>query len=271
MRFALSTYLTASSRLTTAWLELAREAGFTRVELFADRLSLDYRDRAHIEELARWFRDSPLRPHALHTPPDANIADTDRIRRRAGCDELKRALEVLEFVDCPLVIQHFGAKEDLFHERRIDAAFSSLEELNMFARDRGSAILLENGVSELAQPSRIMRFLEMTHLPNKVLFDLGHAHLGDGGVESGFRTLEPRIAGVHVHDNDGRFDQHRLPQAGSIDWRLGMRLLRGHDNGEMVLTASVRDTGEWPNPAAAVHEALSRLMDIPIRSEEEER
>lgn len=270
MQFALSTYLTAGSRLTAGWLERARQAGFARVELFAGRLSLDYRDRGQVEELGHWFRDSPLKPHALHMPPAANIAETDRIRRRAECDELKRALEVLELVSCPLVIQHFGARDDLFHERRVDAAFASLEELNLFARDRGAAILLENGTSELAQPARILRFLEATHLPNHVLFDIGHAHLGDG-VEAGFRALEPRIKAVHVHDNDGRFDQHLLPQRGSIDWRAAMRLLRrGHDNGELVLTGSVKDTGEWENPAMMVHDALSRLKDIRIRNEDEE-
>lgn len=270
MQFALSTFLTAGSRLTTSWLEQARLAGFTRVELYADRHSFDYRDRGQVEELGSWFRDSPLRPQALHVPPSANIAETDRIRRRSGCDELKRALEALELIACPLVVQHFGAKDDLFHERRIDAAFSSLEELNLFARDRGAAILLENGTSELAQPARIIRFLEATHLSNHVLFNIGHAHLG-GGVEAGFRALEPRIKATHIHDNDGRFDQHLLPQKGSIDWRPAMRILRGHDNGELVLTGSVKDTGEWPNPAAVVHDALSRLMDIRIRNEEEEQ
>jgi sugar phosphate isomerase/epimerase len=269
MRFGLSTFLTSQNRLTTAWLERARLAGFTRVELFADRLSLDYRERGQIEELAQWFRDSPLVPHALHTPPSANIAETDRHRRRDDCDEVKRALEVLELIPCPYVIQHYGARGDLHHGRREDAAFASLEELNMFARDRGAAILLENGTSELASPAHVMRFLEMTHLNNGVLFDVGHAHIGGGKVEDAYRRLEPRIRAAHVHDNDGHLDQHLLPQAGKIDWRLAMKLLRGH-NKELVLTGSVRDGGEWPDPAVALHDSLSRLMDIRIRDEEEE-
>lgn len=260
MLFGISTYLVAAGeRLTTAWLEKAHEAGFARVELFADAPSLDYRDRGQLGELGQWFRDSPLRPHTLHTPPAANIADDDRFRRRAHCDELKRALEALEHIPCPFVVQHFGGRDDLFHGRRIDAAFSSLEELNVFARDRGASILLENGPGELAAPAVLVRFLELTHLGNGVSFDVGHAHLR-GGVEDGFHSLKPYLRAYHVHDNGGQLDQHLLPQAGTIDWRAAMRMLRQDE--DLVLTASVRDSGEWAQPQVAVHDALSRLMDL---------
>jgi sugar phosphate isomerase/epimerase len=269
VQFGVSTYLTSQSRLTTAWLERAASAGFASVELFADRLSLDYRDHGQLEDLGFWFRDSPLRPHALHTPATANIAEPDRMRRRTECDELKRALEVLEFIPCQYVVQHLGGRDDLHHGKRIDAAFSSLEELNVFARDRGAAILLENGRSELASPVHLAKFLEITHLSNRVCFDVGHAHLGDG-VEAGFRHLEPWIASLHVHDNDGHSDQHLLPQAGGIDWRTTMRLLRGHEKqASLALMATVRDSGTWAQPAVVVHDALSRLMDIRLRDEEQ--
>jgi sugar phosphate isomerase/epimerase len=254
--FGISTYLAPQKeRLTLAWLERARDAGFTRVELFAERPSLDYRDRSQLVDLGRWFRDSPLVPHALHTPPTANIADPDRAHR----DEVKRALEVLEHVPCQYVVQHFGGRDDLYHGKRIDAAYSALEELNPFARDRGAAILLENGASELAGPAGLVRFLELTRLGNGVSFDVGHAHLR-GGVEDGFHSLEPYIRSIHVHDNDGLSDGHLLPQTGKIGWRSTMHLLQQRQ--ELVLVAAVRDSGEWAQPAVAVHDALSRLMDI---------
>ena len=259
MLFGISTYHSAPNRLTTAWLERARDAGFARAELFADRQSLDYRDRGQLDDIGRWFRDSPLEPHALHLPPTANIAEPDRARRKDNCDELKRALEALESVPCRYVVQHLGDRGDAYHGKRVDAAFSSLEELNAFARDRGAAILLENGVSEFAAPACLVRFLELTRLGNGVAFDVGHAHLR-GGVEDGFHSLTPYIRSVHVHDNDGLMDQHRLPQGGTIDWRVTMRLLRLLENPVMV--ASVRDSGEWAQPQVAVHDALSRLMDL---------
>ncbi len=274
---ALSTYLFIGpppEQLTTRWLDRTQAAGFRHVELFASRDVLPYRDRGLIKNLANWFRDSPLKPYGLHTPPEANIADPDRARRREACDEISRALEVLELIPCEYVVQHFGARGDLFHGRRVDAAFASLDELSRFARERGAAALLvENGTSELAQPERIARFIAETRLPLGVLFDTGHAHLaGKSGLEAAFETLRPYIRAAHVHDNNGRFDEHLAPltAAGTIDWRLAMRLLRGH-NEIKVLTASVRDTGEWPDPATAVHDSLARLLDLKTaRNEEEE-
>ncbi len=269
MIFCLSTYLAGQDRLTPAWLERAAEAGFRRVELFADRPSLDYRDRGQLEELGQWFRDSPLKPHSLHTPPDANIADPDRSRRHDQCDEVKRALEVLEYISCQYVVQHFSGRDDLHHGKRIDAAYSSLEQLNPFAQDRGAAILLENGASEFGAPACIVRFLELTRLGNGVCFDAGHAHLR-GGFEDGFRSLEPHIRSIHLHDNDGLTDQHLLPQAGTIDWTQAMRLLHGlKQQHELALAATIRDSGEWAHPAMAAHDSLSRLMGIRIRDEEE--
>ncbi|MCC6540567.1 MAG: sugar phosphate isomerase/epimerase [Bryobacterales bacterium] len=274
---ALSTYLLTGpppEQLSTRWLDRAQAAGFRHVELFASRDVLNYRDRGQIKNLANWFRDSPLKPYALHTPPEPNIADADRARRREACDEISRALEVLELIPCQYVVQHFGGRGDLFHGRRIDAAYASLDELHRFARERGAAALLvENGTSELAQPERIARFLEETRLPLGVSFDTGHAHLaGKAGLEAAFETLRPYIRAAHVHDNNGRFDQHLAPLAagGTIDWRLAMRLLRGH-NEIKVLTASVRDTGEWPDPATAVHDSVARLLDLKTaRNDEEE-
>jgi len=246
--------MTLPNRLTVTWLVQAREAGFDCVELFADRQSLDYRDREQLGDLGRWFHDSELRPHALHTPPELNIAEMDRARRLFHCDELKRALETLEQVPCQYVVQHLGARDDPFHGKRIDAAFESLEVLNMFARDRGATILLENGTSEFSAPACIVRFLELTRLGNGVSFDAGHAHIR-GGVEDGFRSLEPYVRAVHVHDNDGMLDQHLLPGAGSIDWRAVMEWLRKSE----VLVASIRDNGEWALPQTAVRDALSRM------------
>ena len=65
-------------------------------------------------------------------------------------------------------------------------------------------------------------------------------------------------------------DQHLLPQSGAIDWRTTMRLLRGHEKqASLALMATVCDSGAWPQPAVAVHDALSRLMDIRLRDEEQ--
>jgi hypothetical protein len=51
-----------------------------------------------------------------------------------------------------------------FDLRKVDAAFSALEQLTVFARQRGVEILLENIPNELSSAERLLQFNELTHL-----------------------------------------------------------------------------------------------------------
>src|SRR5258705_13618397 len=106
MQRALSTHLLVNHRLTTICLEQIWDAGIPLVEIFCARQHLDYHNRAQIADLARWFRDSELQLHSLHSPmyndeynghsgPQAviNITVPVQGRRIAMLDEIKRALE----------------------------------------------------------------------------------------------------------------------------------------------------------------------------------
>ena len=68
MKHVLSTHLFVNHRLTTALLTKIQQAGIPAVEIFCARQHLDYRDKAQINELGHWFRDSDLKLHSLHSP-----------------------------------------------------------------------------------------------------------------------------------------------------------------------------------------------------------
>ena len=273
MVHGLSSYLNSNHHLTTAWLDKVARAGVEVVELFCARQSLDYRNPAQIAELGYWFRDSPLRPHSLHLPlysddcggrtgPQAsiNICHTERDRRRDSVDEIKRALEIAEQVPCGYAIQHLGTGDETYEDRKLDAAFSSLEELNVFARDRGIEILLENIPNALSSAERLLEFLEQTHLDNFLCFDIGHAHLGEG-VEPAFERMKDRIRSTHIHDNDGSGDTHGFPQSGSIDWPAAMRLLRSRQS-QYPLLLELREPVGGSNPLDMVLQTFDQLEEL---------
>src|SRR5229473_1492862 len=150
MQRALSTHLFVNHRLTTVWLDRIWDAGIPLVEIFCARQHLDYRDRAQIAELGHWFRDSPLKLHSLHSPmyndevwgrsgPDAVISITEPVkaRRLEVVDEIKRAIEVAETIPFRYLVQHLGVFREEWDDRKLDAAFSSLEQISLFARQRG--------------------------------------------------------------------------------------------------------------------------------------
>jgi len=273
---ALSTHLFVNHRLTNVMLEKIHAAGFQRVEIFCARQHLDYRNPAQVGELRHWFRDSPLKLHSLHMPmytdevwgrtgPNAvvNIAETDKYKRIASVDEIKRALEVAEQIPCNFAIQHLGVGGEEFDERKLEAAFSSMEELNLFAGQRGVEVLLENIPNHLSSAERLNYFLSITHLDNGYCFDTGHAHI-HVGVEHEFGLMKERIRSTHIHDNDGANDIHLFPflaEGGTIDWKQAMKLLRSRPGQYPMLLELREAAGMEPllDKAADVRERLADL------------
>ena len=282
MIHALSTHLFVNHRLTTVWLERIWTAGIPLVEIFCARQNLDYRNQAQVQELGHWFRDSELKIHSLHAPmysddcwgrtgPGAvvNICETDKMRRKASIDEVKRALEVAETIPFRYLIQHLGVGEEEYDERKVDAAFSSLEELNVFAEQRGVGILLENIPNRLATAERLLLFLQQTHLHNDFCFDIGHAHL-DSGINESFEKMKHRIRSTHIHDNDGQSDSHLFPlrsDSGTIDWSEAMPLLASRGD-QYPLLLELREVPGMEQTFHVVKETFDRLESLTVQQQE---
>jgi sugar phosphate isomerase/epimerase len=273
MQHVLSTHQFVNHRLTTVWLDRIWDAGIPQVELFCARQHLDYRNKAQVGELSYWFRDSPLKVHALHSPlytdeiwgrsgPDAVITITERVKskRLPMVDEIKRALEIAETVPFRYLIQHLGVSDEEFDEFKVDAAFSALEELTLFASQRGVEVLLENTPNSLSSAERLLTFFELTHLNLNVCLDVGHANMNEG-VETAYKLLKPRIRSTHIHDNNGKEDSHLLPlenEGGTIDWPKAMDLLRSAP-GQYPLVLEPREVEGMQNPIGEAKSILERL------------
>jgi sugar phosphate isomerase/epimerase len=271
MERVLSTHLFVGHRLTTVWLERTWVAGFSAVEIFCARQHIDYRDKAQIAELGHWFHDSELKIHALHAPmysddvwgrsgPQSvvNICETTKAKRMAMVDEIKRALEIADVIPFRYLIQHLGVSGDEFDDRKLDSAFSSLEELKVFAGQRGVQILLENTPNNLASGERLNYFLGQTHLNLNYCFDIGHAHMA-AGIEAEFEVMKERIRSVHLHDNDGKSDLHLFPQQGTVPWAKTMKLLNSRPS-QYPLVLELREPAGAEHPIEEAKRSLDELL-----------
>ncbi len=276
MIHAISTHLFANHRLTTAWLERIQHAGIPAVEIFCARQHLDYTNRAQVAELAHWFRDSELQLWSIHAPmytddvwgrtgPNSviNITEPVKAKRVLVVDEIKRAIELAESVPFRYMVQHLGVGGEQYNERRLDAAFSSLEELSVFGRQRGVEILLENIPNEISSAERLGYFLAETHLPLGYCFDVGHAHINEG-VDSAFDLMKDRIRSTHVHDNNGEDDKHIWPligESGTIDWKTTMDLLRSRGD-QYPLLLELKEDPARKHPIDDVPQIFDRLENL---------
>lgn len=274
MTHVLSTHLITSHRLTTVWLERVWEAGIPAIEVFCAKPHIDYNDRAQISDLGHFFRASELKAHSMHGPLFTDdvwgrsgphsiivITDTDKSKRVKMLDEIKRALEVAETIPFRYFIQHLGLPNEEYDERKLDAAFTALEELALFAGQRGVEILLENIPNRMSTGERLAAFVAATHVNVGFCFDVGHANIGEG-VETAFRHMKDRIRSTHVHDNDGAEDRHLMPflvPGGTVDWSKTMTLLR---SAGLPLVLEVKADPSIAQPIEAVKQAFQRLEEV---------
>jgi len=234
MQRVLSTYRYVNQPLSASLLGEIAHTGIPAIELFCAPQHFSYRAPERVRELSGLLDEYQLELHSLHSPTERDltpgresgvpisISDTERIRRLDAVDEVKRALEVAERIPFRFLVQHVGHGRQSADPRNMDAAFSSLEHLTVFAKARGVTIALENTLSELGSPSSLQQFIAETHLHDvRLCLDTGHAHM-DTGVEPALEIMRDRIATSHVHDNHGEKDEHLLPFEGEIDWEAAL-------------------------------------------------
>jgi sugar phosphate isomerase/epimerase len=226
----ISTHVFLRSRLHPGLLDIFARAGAQGVELFAARQHFDYTSRAHIREIADWFKASPVEAFSMHAPmfpdlemgrggaPAVNVIHPEKSRRIDAMDEIKRALEVAEQVPFRYLIIHLGEREDAWSPRSLENSLTALEHLRAFANPLGVKLLVENIQNEVTQPRNVLEILNVGHFKDiGVCLDTGHAHLGDGVVTT-ISELRPLIRSSHLHDNKGDRDAHLWPGDGTIAW-----------------------------------------------------
>ena len=237
MQKAASTYVFVRQRLHPGMLDGLARAGVEAIEIFGARGHFDYQNRAHVKEIADWFKSSGVEFHSMHSPmfyeqewggamTPINVVETDRKRQIDAMDEVKRALEVAETLPYRFLVQHLGNSEESFDPRKFDAAMTSVEHLRAFAKPLGVTLLLENIPNEITTPERLNELVNAAHFDDVgFCFDTGHAHI-TGTVRKAFDVMKHNIRSTHVHDNAAERDNHLWLGEGTIDWSECAALLR---------------------------------------------
>jgi len=116
----------------------------------------------------------------------------------------------------------------------------SLDELVPYAKDRNVRIAIENGDFETI--GSLLSDYGPEYLG--LCYDSGHGNLGDGKGLDHLDRLKERLISIHLHDNDGRSDQHNLLFSGTINWDRLARILAESSYTKCVSMESViRNTG----------------------------
>jgi sugar phosphate isomerase/epimerase len=257
-RFGVSTHLFHESRLTREHLADIAGHGFEAVEVFATRAHFDYRDPRATAELAEWLSDLRLSFHSMHAPiveairagkwvGSFSIAASDETRRKAAIAEIAATLNVATTVPFQYLVLHLGIPDGQQMpggDNQRDAARRSVEEIAARAAEVNVRVALEVMPNSLSSAAAICHLIEdeLEGLDVGICLDYGHAHLM-GDLSDAIETVSGHLWTTHVHDNDGRTDDHRVPFAGRIDWDAAMMETQkiGYDG---VLMFEVANTGD---------------------------
>jgi sugar phosphate isomerase/epimerase len=113
--------------------------------------------------------------------------------------------------------------------------------------------------NELSRAGSLVHFVEedLEAADVGVCLDFGHAHM-DGDLLDAIETVSGHVITTHVHDNDGRMDDHLVPFEGTIDWAAAMTAVQkiGYDQ---TLVFEVAAHGPPKGTLAKAQKARQRL------------
>ncbi|AEH06878.1 sugar phosphate isomerase/epimerase family protein [Methanothermococcus okinawensis] len=160
--------------------------------------------------------------YTLHCPlTDLNLSSFRDKIRKVSLDFVEDILKTADKVNANLVVLHPGYcvfKYD--YKKSLNALIQSLKDLNNIQKEYSIKITIEN------MPSYSMfMFREPTdEIINNlgdlgITFDIGHSFLNKNmGKFLDNDELIKKISHIHIHDNNGEFDEHLAIGKGRIDF-----------------------------------------------------
>ncbi len=229
------------------YLRRIAETGFTHIH-WCHHWHTDFLYSSHeVVQIARWMKEFGLAVLNIHASrgQEKDWGSLCEYIRLSGVELVQNRIQMAADLGSDVVILHVPPPPE--GEGSPDGKFAgqlyrSMDALTEFARARGGRIALENmaGDDYVLIDALLARY-SADNLG--FCYDSGHANMGSDGLGELERHKE-RLIAVHLHDNDGKNDQHKIPFTGTIDWTRLMQIIstssyRAGINLEVV----IRETG----------------------------
>ncbi len=216
------------------YLSAISNAGFTHIH-WCHQWNTDFiYNECEISQIKRWLSDFNLNLLDLHGSKgkEKNWVSTYEYERLAGVELVKNRIDMTSRLGSDVVIMHTGDIELL------PQLYKSLDEVHSFAMERNVRIALENGDLELIQ--RVFSDYSADYVG--LCYDSGHGNMKPGSL-SQLQLMKDRLISVHLHDNDGVTDQHKIPFSGTLNWQKLMSIISESSYKKCVsLEVSIRNS-----------------------------
>lgn len=227
------------------YLRRIADAGFSHVH-WCHQWNTDflYAD-SEIDEIGKWFKQYGLQLNDLHASEGQEKfwVSPQEYARQAGVELVKNRINMAARLGSDVVIMHVRAEPEQTGANELfwGQLQKSLDEIEPYAKKRGVRIAAEN----LGFNFNTLEKLLTKYGPDYVglCYDSGHANFGADKMER-LESVKERLIAVHLHDNDGSSDQHKLPFDGTVDWPGLTRILAASSYAKCVnLEVMIHNTG----------------------------
>lgn len=264
MQLTLSTHLLVYGRLDAAALDAVRSSAYATIEVWLAEPHVPWREAGACAEFGARLAEHGLRAGSVHLPfypsvPELreqglrwSLIHSDAGERGNALRGAADGLHAAGVLGAECAVLHLGWQRDPWDDFSCGWAREAVAALLPVARAAGVRLLLENIISAGTRAAALRALLDELDPDGEagICLDLGHAHVA-GGVMKELTDAGPRLAHLHVHDNDGSEDAHLAPGQGTIPWnevRAALAAARYDGMGALEL----RDCSRGARPAAAL-------------------
>jgi sugar phosphate isomerase/epimerase len=205
-----------------------------------DRLEL-------IKDDVSYGRDSFDMRFQVHAPlSDVNIGSVHEPMRIAAVDEIKQTIMMCRQLEIPLVTIHPGFVQGiafLNKAKALERTKESVKEISAYARDQSVTVVVENLPANInatcTRADELLEAIEGSGLG--ICFDMGHANTA--GQMDEMLKHDDRFKNVHLHNNDGQWDQHNTVDDGSADLSKVVSVLKRSYRGNIIIESTDLESG----------------------------
>jgi sugar phosphate isomerase/epimerase len=284
--FGVSTHLFHDQRLDREHLVEIAAHGFECVEVFATRTHFDYHDGAAVRALAEWLEDSRLVLNSVHAPIYASLTNgvwgesfsnalVDEAQRQRAVNEAEAALAVALTIPYRHLVVHLGVPNSAKpapSDNVRDAARRSIQTMLEMAHKVGVKLAVEVIPNPLSSPEALVSLIEndLDGADVGICMDVGHAFMM-GDLADAIETAAEYLVTTHLHDNNGKSDDHLAPGQGKIDWPAALVSLQkiGYEGVWMFEVANTTTPKEVLAKAEKARERFEELLGFHFAAPED--
>ncbi len=200
--------------------------------------------REHAAELRKKCEDRGMSFRQGHAPFQYNLNAAGVYENKFMPDTLK-SIEIAGILGIKDLVVHpvhngiyAGREEELFEKNMefygslIPAAKEAGINISVENMWQGDPIRKYPTDDTCASPEEMIRYVDTLNSIEpifNVCFDIGHAPLVRRDIADYIRKMGPRLAALHIHDNDWIGDRHTVPGLGQIDFNAFIKALKDVD------------------------------------------